>query len=350
MPTQQNLDFANFHKCEFGQLTMYRSTRDLVIHGARDAYEQFVQYMAENLAIVDETSESSLLFDVMRSQFNVEPSLEGFATYSETVVNHLFPGLKSNDLPSLINVHLHEHFLRQHPVLAIIDPIEDSRLTLFREEVTSLANSIALCPSSPFVGSCPPGFTPCKPCRPASLMRFRSLGSVPRNAYLLGIVPHPYSFLSYVHQKSNLDPRFVRETGREAWVAFVTADIVDKHSGGYQRIETLKKFVDSERVITFEAKVPSGMWQTWEELHLDGLESTLGFHVDMVVEDKKEMAADLNSVAYLAKARVLLQTPESRRDMVESWNLAWTELWYFIRALQRRRRSEQLDLVGGFGF
>ena len=52
----------------------------------------------------------------------------------------------------------------------------------------------------------------------------------------------------------------------------------------------------------------------------------------------------------LREDQVLSHSTENSRDMVESWNLAWTELWYFIRALQRRRKSEQLDVLGSFGF
>lgn len=353
MPTQANAHFLNFRKCEFGPLTVYKSTGEQLFHGTREAYEQVVQYIVDNPSKFDTNSETRPLLEIMPSQFNVQPSLEGLATYSAAAVSESFPTLKSNVLPSLINVHLHEHFLREHPVLAVIDPMEDSRLTLFRRQITSLANSIASCPSSPVVGSCPPGFPRCKPCKPGSVMRSRSLANVPHNAYILGAVPHPYTFLSYIHQKSNPDSRFLRETRRDDWISSVTAEIVDKRSGGYQRIQTLKEFVKRDSAIVFDAKIPSGIWQIWEEFDLEGLESTLGFHFDVAVrdeEDESSRAHDLSSVTAIVKDRVLSQSSESTRDMIESWNLAWAELWYFIRALQQHRKSEQLDLLGSFGF
>ena len=287
----------------------------------------------------------------MRTQFNVQPSLEGIATYSAAAVAELFPTLKSNLLSSLINAHLHEHFLREHSVLAIVDPIEDSRVNLFRQQVMSLANSIATCPSSPIVGSCPPNLPRCKPCKHISVVPFHSLAKVPHDAYVIGTVPHPFTFLSYVNQKSSLDPRFVRDTQRDNWVISVTSEIVDKGTGGFQRIQTLKKFVEADATNAFDSNIPHGIWQTWEEVDLEGLEPSLGFHVKASQHvNKGSRGGDLSSIPFTTRDHVLSHNTDNSRDMVESWNLAWTELWYFIRALQRRRKSEQLDLFGSFGF
>jgi hypothetical protein len=352
MPTQDNAQFASFLKCGFGRLTTYASTGEQLLHGTRAAYEHVVQYIIDNSSEFDTTSETRSLFEIIYSQFNVQASLVGLATYSPASVSESFPTLESTLLPSLINAHLHEHFLRQHPVLAVIDPIQDSRLTLFRQNFSSLANSIATCPSSPVIGSCPPGFPRCKPCKPAVVIQVRSLANVPHNAYILGSVPHPYTFLSYIYHRPNLDARFVRETRRDDWVSSVTAEIVDKRAGSFQRMQTFKEFVLTDSVTTFDAKLPGGIWQTWEELGLEGLESALGFHCDIAVREEKEDAAranDLSSV-FVAKDRVLSQSSDSTRDAIESWHLAWTEVWYFIRALQRKRRSEQLNLIGSFSF
>jgi hypothetical protein len=351
MPTRANRDFVNFRQCDFGQLTLYKSTGEQLLHGTRDAYEQLIQYIVENPEEFDAFSEYQPLFNVMRTQFNVEPFLEGIATYSTTAVAELFPALKSGLLPSLINAHLHEHFLREHAVLAIVDPIEGSRLNLFRQQVTLLANSIATCPSSPIVGSCPPDLPRCKPCKRISVVPFHSLAKVPHDAYVLVTVPHPYTFLSYVNQKSNLDPRFVRNTRRDNWVISVTSEI-DQGTGGFQRIQTLKKFVEAEATIAFDSNIPHGIWQTWEEVDLEGLESSLGFHVEGSPYDNERVSRgpDSSSIPFTARSHVLSQSTENSRDMVESWNLAWTELWYFIRALRRRRKSEQLDVLGSFGF
>src|SRR5271170_636079 len=354
MPNLENRYFANLQRCEFTQLTMYQPTDDHVVHGTREAFELLIQHIVDNPSRFDSMSTSRPLFEVAMSQFNIEPSLDGFATYYEEIVADLFPGLKSNLLSHLINAHLHEHFIREHSVLAIIDPILDSRLTLFRRQITSIANVIAQCPSSPLAGSCPPGVSRCTPCKSASVLRYRALINVPPNSYILTAVPHPYSFLSYVHQKSSLDARFVRDSEREEWISSVTSGVVDKRTGGYQRIQTLKEFINSESAIVFGGKLPSGIWQTWEELDLEVLESTLGFQIETIPEtserDSKAVTSDSKAVMAKAKELVLSQASESGRDMVESWNLAWTELWYYLRALQRHRKSEHLHIVGSFSF
>jgi hypothetical protein len=356
MPNLENRYFANLQRCEFTQLTIYQPTGDHVVHGAREAFELFIQYIVDNPSRFDSMSTSRPLSEIARSQFNVEPSLDGFATYSEEIVADLFPGLKSSLLSPLINAHLHEHFIREHSVLAIIDPIPDTRLNLFRHQITSLANIIAQCPSSPLAGSCPPGLgvSRCKPCNSASVLRYRALTNIPPNSYILTAVPHPYTFLSYVHQKSSLDARFVRDSEREEWISSVTAGVVDKRTGGYQRIQTLKEFINSDSAIVFSGKLPSGIWQTWEELDLEGLESMLGFQIQTLSEpnekDSNSVTSDANPGLAKTKERVLAQAAESGRDMVESWNLAWTELWYYLRALQRHRKSEHLDIVGSFSF
>lgn len=352
MPTQANVHFAKFRRCEFGRLTSYKSTGEQLLHGNQEAYGQLIQFIADNSAKFNTVSEEHLISDIMHTRFNIEPTLEGVVTYSSPAVEELFPTLKPKLLSSLINAHLHEHFLRQHPVVAIVDPVEDSQLTVFRQQVALFANSIAQCPSSPIAGSCPPKLHGCRPCKPGSVVRLRTLATIPHNAFVLVAVPHPYTFLSYVNQKQNLDARFVRDTRRDSWVVSVTSEIADKGTGGFQRTQIVKEYVETDSTTMFDSKIPAGIWQTWEELDLDGLESTLGFEVE-VVEDKKHetsRAPDSSSIPFNAKDRVLSQSSERSRDMVESWNLAWTELWYFIRALQRRRKSEQLDLVGRFSF
>ena len=355
MPNLGNRYFATFQRCEFAQLTIYQPTDEHVVHGSRDAFELLIQYIVDNPSTFDSMGETRSLFEIARSQVKVEPSLNGFATYSEDVVGNLFPGLKSDLVSHLINAHLHEHFLREHPVVGIIDPIPDPHLTLFRNQITSLANTVSQCPLSPVAGSCPPGSSRCQPCKPASVMRYPALTNIPSNSYILTAVPHPYSFLSYLHQKSSLDARFVRDSEREEWISSVTSGVFAKHTGGYQRIQMLKDCINTESSIVFGGNLPSGLWQTWEELDLEAFESTLGFQVETLSEtpietDPRSVTTIPNALMAKAKERVLSQAPETRRDMVESWNLAWTELWYYLRALQRHRKSEHLDMVGSFSF
>lgn len=353
MPLPGNLHFATFKKCNFGQLTTYESQIERVIHGSLQQFEQLVQYIIENPSTFGTLTVSRSVADILHGQFNVKSSLEGIASYSKASVVKLYPALKLDLLPLLINTHLREHFLRIHPVLAVIDPIEDSHLKLFRRRIIFLATSIAACPSSPLAGSCPPGQPHCKPCKYGSVIWFRSLINVPSNAHVFVAVPHPLTFLSYLSQRSYLSPRFVRDSKREEWIVSVTTEILDKRAGGYQRIQMLKDIVDVDRAAVTDTRFPGSTWQTWEEFDPEGLQFTLGFKLDasdLEKDNKSSPAADMDSVAFSAKTRVLSQNIENTRDIVESWNLAWTELWYYIRASQRHRKSERLDIFSSLGF
>ena len=351
MPSLGDIQFIDLQRCNFHQLTAYRSTGERVIHGSKEYFEDIVQRVAQDPKNSDETVEILSPFDSLRSSFNVRLSLEGIADYSHASVTQQFPTLKSSLLPDLINAHLHEHFLREHPALVVIDPIEDSRSNLFRQEMTSLANVIATCPLSPVPRSCPAGIGRCTPCKSGSVTRYRSLANIPHNAYIFGAIPHPLTYLSYIHQKSELSPRLVIDTRREEWVLSVTADMMGKHNGGYQRIQMLKDFIRSDSSAVSDLKEPSGFWQIWEEIDLGGLPSILGFTVDInKINLASKSSADSNSVALTAREHVLSPAPDSMRDMVESWNLAWSELWYFVRAGQWHRISEQLDMMGSFAF
>jgi hypothetical protein len=349
MPAYDNLHFSSFQKCDFGHLTAYKSTGERIVHGTAQEYSKVVQQIVQDSSTLSTTPQADPITETMQSLFNVEPSLDGFATYSEAAVAKLFPNLKPSLLPSLINVHLHEHFLRLHPVLAVVDPMEKPQMNIFRQRTTAVAESIAACPSSTISGTCPPGFPRCKPCKPASVMRFRALANLPPNAFVLGTVPHPLTFLTYLYRKPTLDPRFVRETQRDGWLVGITADSTDKRSGGYQRLQLLEDFVNSRSIFRSNGKINKGLWQIWEETNSDGFDSALGFLIDIKAPKGDDAVQDVEeprSLVLAAKERVLVQTPESSRDVVESWNLAWTELWYFIRALQVHRKAERRVIEG----
>jgi hypothetical protein len=349
MLSPEDSQFLLLQTSKLGELTTYATTGDQVIHGSRPEFQRVIQYITSDIENFNTGSSDRSVFDVDDSLFVVHPALERIATYSEAAVARLYPTLKSMQLPSLINAHLHEHFLRTHSVLAVLDPVETSRLTLFHQRAANLAKSIAACPVSPLPGTCPPGLDRCKPCKPGTVVLSRSLERIPRNAFLLATVPHPYTFLSYVQQNTNLGARFVRGTRRDEWLQSVTSDAVDKRIGGYQRMEYLKSYIQSAGALSDAIKI-HGFWQIWEE-ESEGLSLMLGFQVLAPRKSQNvEKAAQEDPIAFAAKERVLTQGPESGRDMVESWNLAYTELWYFLKTIQRRRKSEWLEVSGSAAF
>lgn len=344
MPLQHDSQFSNLRKCEFGPLTTYHNALEQVMHGSSQEYEKVV----EALFKLDRTDQASMASEEFSSLFQAEASLEGIATYSEEAVAKLFPTVTARTLPSLINTHLHEHFLRTHSILAVLDPIENPQDDLLRRRTMSIAQMVASCPPSSLAGTCPPKVEKCKPCKAIPVKRIRTLGSLPEHAFVLGTVPHPLTMLSYVHRKSKLDPTFVRNTPRDDWLISVTSDVVDRRMGGYQRMHYLEDIISQSQVYT-HSQTAGGYWQTWEESDWVGVEAAIGFQVGIQPAGGEVKGQDddiMNTAVISAKERVLSQTTESIRDVSESWNLAWTELWYYVRALQRRQRTELLDLRG----
>jgi len=111
-------------------------------------------------------------------------------------------------------------------------------------------------------------------------------------------------------------------------------------------MEYLKSYIQSAGALSDARKI-HGFWQIWEE-ESEGLSLMLGFQVELAPRKSQnvEKAAQEDPIAFAAKERVLTQGPESGRDMVESWNLAYAELWYFLKTIQRRRKSEWLEVLG----
>ena len=353
MPKKTNAQFAMLQKCEYGRLTVYETTSDDIIHGTVDQYRELLRAIVRNPSYLDQVSEDTPLSSIFPQSFDIKPQLEGIVSYSRSVVARYFPTMRPKDLTSLMNIHLHHHFLREHPTILVLDPIDDSHRNLFHEKSMSLAVSLAVCPVTLPIATCPPQFSQCIECKPATVTRIGSLSNLQHNSYLIVTVPHPYSYLSYIHRKSSLEPQFVRDTKREAWISFVTSEVLDRRSGGLERIQALKSFSESDLGIMFNAQVPSGFWQTWEEANFSGLQFSLGFKMrqdSLFVVEKNAESERVDTVLLNAKQHVQAEGSDNGRDMVESWNLAWSEFWYFLRALQRRRASEQLDLVGSYGF
>lgn len=334
MPAHDDVKFENLLQCSYSALTVYKSSGEHICHGEKAAYEKLIQTFVDSPSSFKTKSQTSLLYEIIPSVFKVEDVLQGVAIYSEVEVAEHFPTLKKSPLlPSLINTHLHEHFLKLHPILAVIDPTDSS--DFFGNNPTALAARVAQCPTSPFPGSCPPGMSPCKSCKSASLVRYHSLSRLPKYSFFFAAVPHPYTVLSLSHSKRNLDSHLIRETRRDDWVVRLTDHVVESHSGSYQRTQFIKD-VAGRGPASVKAGLPDGVWQIWEEPDVSYLPWALGFEIEdigLLVNDLRKGDGDNEFISETRK-RVLSSTPERTRDAVELWNLAWAELWYFVRAIK----------------
>jgi hypothetical protein len=308
------------------------------MHGDKAAFDTLLHAFVDDLSNFQLISSHTPMYEVFHSLFTVAPSLDCVAIYSKSTIAKHFPALKPRLLPSLINAHLHEHFLRLHTALAVMDPVHQSTPSFLNEQVIALADSVATCPPSPLPGSCPPGFRTCRPCKSASVAVYSSLARLPKKAFVLGVVPHPYTVLSFKYQTSEFDPSLILDGRRDDWVMSVTQDIVRGQTGAYQRTQGLKEIVAQPNTVS-DSSIRSGIWQIWEDDRWDGvIESQLGFSIDLSLSPGLDTSqASMEALLLTIKKNMLSEKPQVLRDAVESWNLAWTELWYFVRASQDQK-------------
>jgi hypothetical protein len=314
----------DLRRCNYNVLTVYESMEEYICHGDKESYTALIQSFLDDRASIKMTA----LIQQFPSKFRVAPALKGISIYSNINLSRYSSELKSQPLSSMINIHLHEHFLEMHPTFAIVHPLEP-QLIIFRSQSEALARCVAQCPTGPFAGTCPPSFPDCKPCKPATIANYDSLEKVPKHSYVFATLPHPFSVTVQKKNSLSADPRVLRETKRDDWIESVSEGLTERHAGAYQRTQRLKDVISSP---------VHGVWQIWEDFNPSSLSWTLGFQLE---ESKWSVLGDKgknieNELLTAARQQVLSHSPDRDRDALELWNLAWTELWYFVRVSRIR--------------
>jgi hypothetical protein len=342
MPTDDDAEFLKLGKCNFHHLVTYRAPDMSVVHGSRDAFQDLLDHIIASPSFLDAISEGQPLLEIPAANFELRPFLRGLATYSQQTVADLYPTLNSQLLPSLINAHLHEHFLRKHPAVVVVDPIQDTQIG--SRQLSVLANALSSCPDSPLSNSCPPGSSRCAPCKPASIVTSRSLSDIHRTSYILAMMPHPYTIFSVQRPDPPVDARLLVETQRDEWVQTATSGIVEARAGSLQRIQVLKTYADALPFGSASLR-PAGSWHAWEEVDLDLVQYDFGFQIRWVDQDFQiDSEVDDSALPNETGGRRIPERPTDIQGMVESWNLGWSEFWYYLRDLRRRQQQTILHL------
>jgi hypothetical protein len=336
MPSDDDAEFLNLGECSFHHLVTYRTPDMSVVHGSRDAFQDLLDHIIASPSFLDAISEGQPLLEITAANFEVRPSLRGLATYHQPTVAELYPTLNPQLLPSLINAHLHEHFLRKHPTIVVLDPIQDTQIGL--HQFSDLAKALGSCPDSPLPNSCPPGSSLCAPCKPASIVTSRSLYDIHRTSYILSMMPHPYTVFSIVRPDPPVDARFLVETPRDGWVQTATTGIAEPRAGSLQRIQILKTYADALSVGPASVR-PAGSWHAWEEVDLDLVQHDIGFQIRWI-----DSEVDNGALPNEVRGRQIPSRSTDVQGMVESWNLGWSEFWYYLRDLRRRQQQTILRL------
>ena len=306
-------------ECTFKELGTFSNVKNGVFFGSRQNCEDVISFLTMSRTRgVRDCLKPGMLVSAYPARFQLRRT-KSLAYYSE----------ETEDLPALVSTHLHEHFLRTHSEVQVLDPLEHGALSL---SVIELATALAQCPNPPS-NSCPPHLTDCGPCHTLHVTTIASVPQTPtaQDKFCIVTVPHPLTYLALFHRSFTfLEGHFlIRDTKRDGYLYAIGHDMAPKWAGALQIAILL-----SDRIKASSSWATSA-WVTWEEdeADYDLLVSLVGFAF------KRQTAAMTPSASYdemvdlLATANKALLN-DQKRKMIESWNLESTEFWHYVRSFQ----------------
>ncbi|KAL6906648.1 hypothetical protein GGI43DRAFT_235787 [Trichoderma evansii] len=266
------------------------------------------------------------------------------------------------NLNKLINSHLLVTWQNSFPDgIEVIKPLAE-HATAMLAGALKLAKSLASCPESPMLSSCPPNLPKCYPCVASPMavttlprLRFRNSPDV----FTIGAIPHPWSFALVNNLRESINVTWIVESPRDTWLSTVTQAYLGSGVTSSRRVVRFKELVageaDSAHSLWFPAedKIPSDMeWYfgfTIPEKGMDDGKSlspvpAIRLHKDEDPDKDKEIA---HEQALLDRAKPVVMISKSftngteMRTSLEAWNMADTEAWRFTRAFNARRSLER---------
>ncbi|PTB36789.1 hypothetical protein M441DRAFT_61515 [Trichoderma asperellum CBS 433.97] len=292
------------------------------------------------------------------------------AYYSPKIVETKYAKLIKKDdragtlhnLNNLINYHLLVTWQNSFPDgIEVIKP-HPEHATAMLAGALELAKSLASCPESPMLSSCPPNLPKCYPCVASPMavttlprLRFRNSPHV----FTIGVVPHPWSFALVNNLRESINVTWIVESPRDTWLSAVTQAYLGSGVTSSRRVVRFKELVAGEADsahslwLPAEDKIPSDMeWHfgfTIPEKGMDDGKSRSPVPAERLLKDEepdkaKEIA---HEQALLDRAKQVVMMSKSfinrteMRTSLEAWNMADTEAWRFTRAFNARRFSER---------
>ncbi|KAF2478998.1 hypothetical protein BDY17DRAFT_313604 [Neohortaea acidophila] len=373
---------------EYSQMTRYDGLEGGLYVGTKEQVEQVLEMALRSTLI---TTAQFMYQLTPEDTFHIEPNHDGVAFYSSKTIKTLYKSIDSQltfadtrgdgltMLPALINSHLHLTWQNSFPKgIAVLKPLAQNT-TYMIDPAIDIARNLSTCTASPITTSCPPNRPNCSPCVSRTPMIITT-PPIYRNdsaQFLIGTVPHPYTLQSLIHNKEDLDVRFIRrKTSRDSWVMAATRELLGAGISSFSRLASLKDAVASEHGIS------RSLWLTAEEpvylrteKDLQELDWIFGFRIprhpmkdgksetpvpgperrppppkqdfDGPKPDEKQL---LQQMLLGEKAQDMIKKSERHggqkslillRNAVEAWNMADTEVWKFVRAFNARRLVER---------
>ena len=307
-------------QCSFAQLGFFSNVKNGVFFGSGQDCEDVVTFltMSRTRGLRDALVPGALA-TIYPARFKVRRT-RSLAHYTEEV----------EDLPTLMSTHLHEHFLRSHSALLVLDPLDKGALSL---SIMELATSLSQCPTSSSSYPCPPHLEDCSPCQPLDVSVVQSLEQATDspNSFCFVSVPHPLTYLALRHRSFKFmeAPFLIRETTRDGYLRAIGASVAPKWAGAMQIAQIFTAYIKQSSTWA------SSAWVTWEEdeADFDLIVSLVGFSFPRQSTSMSPFTSYDETVDLLAAARKAL-LEHKKREMIESWNMDSTEFWHYVRSFQ----------------
>lgn len=375
MGPRNDHDLEYLRRGEYPKLTRYESLAAGVFSGTQDAVSAVIASVLQSSDLTDSKTVQEATA-ANPDTFSVDPKPSGIAFYAPSVLTAIYKPvaeelLKSEarglaQLAQLITFHLHSTFLSNYPIGLSVLNTEGDATAMTSAPAVTLAESLRICPSSPLPSSCPPNKPKCTRCEPARVGYPQMLVNS-TNVFTIGTIPHPYTLQSLWLRNAQLTVAHIRRnTDRDIWLDKATEDILPPRISAYARIVAFKDDVAGDR------GAARGIWHTaeqqlsWRDLELHfGFElpgsandSALRTPVPTLDEEPPVLQPLIREMKHRPAREVLVKQAEvfaaareviegkrraelDVRRAVEAWNMADTEAWRFVRALEARKRVER---------
>ncbi|OLL22152.1 Plasma membrane fusion protein prm1 [Neolecta irregularis DAH-3] len=344
-----DLTFDYLRSCQFSSLVRYSALDAALFHGSPESISALVMNItSENFTSTK--AHKDFQDPILRhasSSFKITHPPPGLAYYSPSTVKHLYPNLNNNELPGLVNSHLHQEFLRIHQKgISIIDPFPPRyHSDLFNLPSERLAQRISKCPKTESHLNCIPNTPACTPCKDIHYSFHHSFGASMDGVFFLVNLPHPLISTAIILEEtaSSITPnQLVKYSDRNEWIKFITKDVFHKsHKSITEKVKYLEDIaVQNKRSI----------WSVWDQGFVD-IESELGFELQTLdVGGYSDDVLDLGDSIQLREQakQYMLGNAEALEsggsfEIAEAWHPYHTKFFRFVSAWQKKVRLERKE-------
>ncbi|KAI4149307.1 MAG: hypothetical protein LQ340_004704 [Diploschistes diacapsis] len=380
MAPRDDHDLAFLRRGQYPSLTRYETLANGLFVGSAPAINSAVQSILNSPNLSEQKTLQDAIPD--RDALAVQPKPSGIAIYDRNALSSHYQSIADEiresesagltSLQLLLTHHLHGTFLETYPSGIAVLNSQGLKTTIMASPSIVLAKSLNTCPKTPLPASCPPNRPKCQPCKPTTIIYPQTLSNSTK-LFTIGTIPHPYTLTLLLLSSTNVDVTYIRrQQQRDNWLNKVTLDMLTPGLSAYTRLVPFKDFVAAEKTRAHSIWRTAEQDWTWKDL-----EWHFGFSLPLtpdasdhsapitlptpVLNSEPSVLSDLlkgldnkrpTNEALVKQADIVrhakealenerFRGPVDMRKVVEAWNLADTEAWRFVRALEAREGMER---------